>query len=502
MSQMSSAKFILPPPQLQAVIDKTASFIAKNGMAFQERIMEAEQSTKFSFLLNDDPYYKYFEYTLNLIKQGQLPESLIQKEQELDDLVIKPDEPPPLKYLTDIGDMNRMDLDVIKLAAKYTALYGQSFHLQLMQKESNNFRFNFLRPTNTKHGVYQSYVDQLKYINENSAETESFIKNVQKNPLCLLPQIMQRTEYLQYLQFEARVENEKQDNLRELYDSIDWHDYEVIEHVQFSIADSIETYPPPLTLSRLKTMSIEEKQNQLKDLQQAMTKIEHEISNEQPRVESSVEDNLSVEMDISDVELPETNLNVKQPRALPKNVHVVLVSCPRCGLKANDLEMEKHIKSCLHDPRHEEQIKRYQEKNAISNIADDDEIARNIQGRNVIIENKADLIWDGKQHTRQKIIEESKKRKHQDTIIEQSKDRFDVIIQMPMGAGKFQDICKGETITLEISTKQKIIDIKHMISEKTKLPWAKIKLYKETLLLKNAMNLTELHENDVLNVRI
>ena len=500
------SKFILPPPQLQAVIDKTAGFIAKNGMAFQQRIMEAEQSTKFSFLLNDDPYYKYFEYTLNLIKQGQLPESLIKEEVETE-VVIKPETPPELKFLTDIGTMNRMDLDLIKLVARYTARFGQSFHLQLMQKEKSNFRFHFLRPTNSKHALYQSYVNQFKYMNENKHELESFLKVVSDDPLILLPQIIQRTEYLQYLQYEAQNENEKQDNLRDLYDSIDWHDYTVQEHVQFGIADAHEEYPPPLTLHQLKTMSTEEKQRKLRDVEQTMDFIEKQINEQLPEaatLDAANESSSGVEMDISDEELPETNLNIKQPKAtLAEKVQTIFQICPRCNLKFKEAEMESHIKTCLHDPVHEEQMLKYEEKHAKSNIAADSEIAKNIQSRHVVVENKAELVWDGKQHTRQKVIEESKKRKlkEMEAPIAENKESFDIVVQLPVDTGKYKEKCKGQALLFTINIQQSIVDLKKMINEKTEIPWSKIKILRETQILKNAMKLKELEENQVLNVK-
>ena len=42
---------ILPPPDLRAIVDKTAQFIAKNGEAFEERILSNQRdNAKFKFL--------------------------------------------------------------------------------------------------------------------------------------------------------------------------------------------------------------------------------------------------------------------------------------------------------------------------------------------------------------------------------------------------------------------------------------------------------------------
>ncbi len=489
------SKFILPPPQLQAVIDKTASFIAKNGMAFQQRIMEAEQSTKFSFLVQDDPYHSYFTYTLDLIKKGQLPESLI-KENTIEEEEIVPEKPEPLIFLTDIGSINRMDLDLIKLTANYTSKYGQSFHLQLMQKEKNNFRFHFLKPTHSKHQLYQDYVVQFKYINENYSNLTELVGELNKNPLSLLPKIISRTEYLQYEQSISKNESSKQDALRDLYDSIDWHEYELVESIFFGEADKNEEFPPPLSLDQLKTMSILEKQQKLKDLQVKMDTIEAELQ------EEVIEEDLSMEMDISEDDLPDTNLNVKQPLRKQENEKIILVNCPNCSKKFKDTELQKHLKACLYDKTHLEQLQRHQMKATLTTSAPDELVAQNIQNRYDIVENKAEVIWDGKQHTKQKALDQSKKRKHEEIQPELQKEEFDISIQLPVHTGQYKDICKGQTLIITLIQSQSIIDIKKQIDDKIKLPWNKIKLFKDNVMLKNASKVKDLQENDIITVKL
>ena len=53
---------ILPPPDLRAIVDKTAQFIAKNGEAFEERILSNQRdNAKFKFLNPKDPYNAYYK---------------------------------------------------------------------------------------------------------------------------------------------------------------------------------------------------------------------------------------------------------------------------------------------------------------------------------------------------------------------------------------------------------------------------------------------------------
>ena len=52
---------VYPPPDLRPVIDKTAEFVARNGVAFEAKIREQERlNPKFAFLQADDAYNSYF----------------------------------------------------------------------------------------------------------------------------------------------------------------------------------------------------------------------------------------------------------------------------------------------------------------------------------------------------------------------------------------------------------------------------------------------------------
>jgi splicing factor 3A subunit 1 len=55
-----------------AIIDKTASFVAKNGREFEERILENERNNpKFTFLALNDPYRPYYDTKVMDFKLGR-----------------------------------------------------------------------------------------------------------------------------------------------------------------------------------------------------------------------------------------------------------------------------------------------------------------------------------------------------------------------------------------------------------------------------------------------
>ena len=54
---------IVPPPDIKAIVNKTAQFVARNGKSFEERILASDEgkTSKFNFLKAIDPYYAYYE---------------------------------------------------------------------------------------------------------------------------------------------------------------------------------------------------------------------------------------------------------------------------------------------------------------------------------------------------------------------------------------------------------------------------------------------------------
>lgn len=62
---------IYPPPDLRAVVDKTAQFVAKNGVQFERRVMATERGKlKFAFLQPDNPYRPYYDHMVKQFESG------------------------------------------------------------------------------------------------------------------------------------------------------------------------------------------------------------------------------------------------------------------------------------------------------------------------------------------------------------------------------------------------------------------------------------------------
>lgn len=54
---------LCPPPELRAIIEKTASYVLKNGKEFED-ILRTKNDQRFTFLQYTDPYFKYYSFKL------------------------------------------------------------------------------------------------------------------------------------------------------------------------------------------------------------------------------------------------------------------------------------------------------------------------------------------------------------------------------------------------------------------------------------------------------
>jgi hypothetical protein len=54
------------------IVDKTASFVARNGPEFEARIRQNEiGNPKFNFLNFGDPYHAYYQYKVKDFREGR-----------------------------------------------------------------------------------------------------------------------------------------------------------------------------------------------------------------------------------------------------------------------------------------------------------------------------------------------------------------------------------------------------------------------------------------------
>ncbi|GMF44816.1 unnamed protein product [Phytophthora fragariaefolia] len=205
---------IYPPPDIRAVVDKTAQFVANNGRAFESRIVGERMSAKFSFLREADPYHAYYEHKVSEFiaakneppphpgpqqaqeqqehpqqEQPQEQEQTLQQEKVQEvvkaagDVVVekkavqdvtaqvakkikgKELEPPPEeKFIIKHPTLSALDQEIMYLTAQYTALSGSSFLSGLATREQRNPQFDFLKPTHPLFAYFTALVESYTMV--------------------------------------------------------------------------------------------------------------------------------------------------------------------------------------------------------------------------------------------------------------------------------------------------------------------------------------------------
>ncbi|KAI1417193.1 Pre-mRNA splicing factor PRP21 like protein-domain-containing protein [Hypoxylon sp. FL1857] len=265
---------VLPPKEFRTILEKTAGFVARNGIAFEDRIREKEKhNPKFSFLSNADPYNPYYLWRLSEIKEGRGTAVAAGRAGEAAAVVEEkpagPPKPPDFQFSARMPNISAQDLEVVKLTALFVAKNGRQFMTALSQRETGNYQFDFLRPNHSLHNFFQHLIDQYSMLlraggidGEGGRVQQERIAELQRNvddKFHILGRAKQRAEWLKHQEDEKQKKEEEEEKERLSYAQIDWHDFVVVETVVFTEADDQANLPPPTSLSELQYASLEQK---------------------------------------------------------------------------------------------------------------------------------------------------------------------------------------------------------------------------------------------------
>jgi len=418
-----------PPAEIKKFIETTASFVAKLGLDFQNKVAESEgRNPNFNFLRTTDVHHAYYQNRIRHHKDvlaGNVPSgstvsaapvtnpramqeaapapapvavevevapkrvsnSLAQRIYSVNKrMKAKELEPPVLSdaFVLNIPEgVTAMDLDIMKLTAQFIARNGHQFHRGLMEREHRNPQFDFLRNTSPLNGwFYRQLLEAYNRLIHPPRNITTQLKESFGQRQDLLDRIIARYQTDKEIQEKARIEKERED---ETVTAIDWHDFVVIYTIDFQDEAAVIPEPPPAALP--------------------------------PPPEETVE----VEMETEDMEIEEepvrrpSEINIRKDyvkggAASESKKYQV---CPKCGQEIAVEDMDEHMRIELMDPRYRIQRMHQMERNkgAANFIAVDDEIGRNLQqfaakradifGDNQTIqlpreEEKSDrVIWDG-----------------------------------------------------------------------------------------------------------
>ncbi|CAI5723710.1 unnamed protein product [Peronospora effusa] len=275
---------IYPPPDIRAVVDKTAQFVANNGRAFESRIVGERMSTKFSFLRDSDPYHAYYEHKVNefivqksdsvtstqepqderieeqtelLERQKTATQEVVKTVETTGDVIVEKEpvqdvtarvamkikekelEPPPEeKFIIKHPTLGALDQEIMYLTAQYTALSGSSFLSGLATREQRNPQFDFLKPTHPLFAYFTALVESYTLV---LAKQDAQLKRIEEgvNRMQVLDRCVHRMEWQRTEQERKDKEAAESDAERRALAQIDWHDFVVVETINFDDNDDL-----------------------------------------------------------------------------------------------------------------------------------------------------------------------------------------------------------------------------------------------------------------------
>ncbi|XP_054713401.1 splicing factor 3A subunit 1-like [Uloborus diversus] len=250
---------IYPPPELRNIVDKTASFVARNGPEFEAKIRQNEiNNKKFNFLNLGDPYNAYYQHKVKEFKEGKgTPDASAPPAPSKPDAVKKPDilkltevqivpkEPPPeFEFIVDPPSISAFDLDIVKLTAQFVARNGRQFLTNLMNREQRNYQFDFLRPQHSLFNYFTKLLEQYTKILIPPKDLMSKLRKESDSAKVVLEQVRYRVEWTRQQEAIKRREEEEAERERVQYAQIDWHDFVVVETVDYQPNEQ-GMFPPP-----------------------------------------------------------------------------------------------------------------------------------------------------------------------------------------------------------------------------------------------------------------
>ncbi|XP_041011574.1 probable splicing factor 3A subunit 1 [Juglans microcarpa x Juglans regia] len=414
---------IHPPPDIRTIVDKTAQFVAKNGPEFEKRIIANNAgNVKFNFLNGSDPYHAYYQHRLSEFRAQNQSSAQQPSLQPADSAAPEPVpsapaadgneaaakvdlsaqfmpirktvEPPEAEqYTVRLPEgITGEELDIIKLTAQFVARNGKSFLTGLTSREINNPQFHFLKPTHSMFMFFTSLADAYsKVLMPPKGLTEKLKKSV-PDMTTVLERCMNRLEW-ERSQEQARqkAEDEKEQERIEMA-MIDWHDFVVVETIDF-VDDEDEDLPPPMTLEevirRSKVSVVEEdivEPGKEVEMEMEMDEEEVLLVEEGMRAASLEENDDGKKNDMKITEEPEPPMRIvknwKRPeeRIPAERDPTKFVVSPITGELILINEMSEHMRISLIDPKYKEQKERMFAKIRETTLAQDDEISRNIVG--------------------------------------------------------------------------------------------------------------------------
>ncbi|ODQ64636.1 hypothetical protein NADFUDRAFT_52267 [Nadsonia fulvescens var. elongata DSM 6958] len=437
---------IIPPQHICDDIERTAAYVSRNGSLFEERLRESKKNEKrFSFLDPEDSYNAYYLFRYKEHKSGRATAVSNSKEDNVDGSATDenqlkqssntPKAPAPLLFCPTEPLISALDADIVKVTALYAAVNGPDFVTELARRQALSQQYNFLKPNHSFYGYFQSLINQYKLVISHSNELKERLKDGVERPYHILEKAKDRAEYTVFAQNRAKKLQEEKLAEQKAYEEIDWHDFVVVETIEFTEDDRTNDLPAPLSLTQVKFAKLENR-----GAGGVLERIEESMPGEmdnyiQPESVSKLSENAT---DITAEKSPEVEAKESHPKTIrnplqsttgPPNMKIraagttrlakknrptntsEFIQCPFTGEQIPAEKFEEHMRIMLMDPKWKEQKAKADSRASTTNITSAADIAVNAKrfasalGGNDAIETankkakKSAVQWDGRYST-------------------------------------------------------------------------------------------------------
>eukprot|EP00658_Telonema_sp_P-2_P008314 TRINITY_DN13125_c0_g1_i3.p1 TRINITY_DN13125_c0_g1~~TRINITY_DN13125_c0_g1_i3.p1 ORF type:complete len:652 (+),score=181.59 TRINITY_DN13125_c0_g1_i3:105-1958(+) len=155
--------------------------------------------------------------------------------------------PPPDQFVVEHPKhVSSLEVDIVKLTAQFVAKNGRQFLTGLQNRESRNTQFDFLKPSHHLFTYFTVMVDQYTKSMHPAPSVLEKMKKLTVEEGAGLAAATRKLEWKQYTDGVNKKKEDKEELERDLMNSIDWHDFVVVETIEFDINEEVAAAPPPV----------------------------------------------------------------------------------------------------------------------------------------------------------------------------------------------------------------------------------------------------------------
>ncbi|KAI0303410.1 Pre-mRNA splicing factor PRP21 like protein-domain-containing protein [Multifurca ochricompacta] len=214
-----STGLILPSPDVKSTIDRTIVHMNRSSdpLQFEVKLRESRRTDPaFSFLNPADPYHAYYRDSA---------------------------------------------VDLYVLPRFYVYSSWPLIPGELSVKEGRNYQFDFLKPTHSLFGYFNRLIEQYTKVLMPTQETLNKLKERTEDGAKwkMLAEARAHATWERTRREQEKKREDDREAERIAFAEIDWHDYAIVQTIEFTAADAAAELPPPMSVQEVENMTLAQK---------------------------------------------------------------------------------------------------------------------------------------------------------------------------------------------------------------------------------------------------